>query len=95
MTGVQTCALPIYSNQLDFYALLLREATGMATRIEREIYDVMREKLQPGTAGGEEELAVTIRKELTELFTSRIYRGNPAHCRNCPWLDLCRGVKEE
>ncbi|NLZ44844.1 MAG: PD-(D/E)XK nuclease family protein, partial [Clostridia bacterium] len=84
-----------HSNQLDFYALLLREATGMATRIEREIYDVMREKLQPGTAGGEEELAVTIRKELTELFTSRIYRGNPAHCRNCPWLDLCRGVKEE
>ena len=84
-----------HSDQLDFYALLLKEATGLETRIEGEIYDVMRERLQPGTAGGDEELAAMIQKELTELLAGRAYRGNPAHCRNCPWLDLCRGVKEE
>src|SRR5690606_5658708 len=38
-----------HSSQLDFYALLLKEATGTEARIEREIYDVLKEKLQPGT----------------------------------------------
>jgi len=81
------------SSQLDFYALLLREATGTGARIEREIYDVLNEKIQAGAADGEEELAETIHKELTGLFTSRIYRGveKPSLCRNCPWLDLCWG----
>jgi hypothetical protein len=83
-----------HSSQLNFYALLIKEATGTETRIEREIYDVLKERLQPGTAGGEEELAAIIQRELAELFAGRAYQGNPSHCRNCPWLDLCRGVKE-
>ncbi|NLY88631.1 MAG: Dna2/Cas4 domain-containing protein [Firmicutes bacterium] len=82
-----------HSSQLDFYALLLKEATGTEARIEREIYDVLKEKLQPGTVDGEKELAAIIREELTELFASRTYQGveKPSLCRNCPWLDLCRG----
>lgn len=86
-----------HSSQLDFYALLIKEITGTEARIEREIYDVLNEKVQPGAVEGEKELATEIREKLTELFTRRTYQGiqKASLCRNCRWADLCRVVKEK
>jgi len=82
--------------QLDFYALLINPEADQEVKIERWIYDVMREKDMPGVEGSEADLALRMGNNLRDFFAEGRYtaRYRKSICNRCCWVDICRVVSE-